>query len=74
MIYTDGYLIKYKYKIPLYTEGVFAHTLEWAEKYCKGKFGWHFDNDRNAIISFEQERDASLWTLRWMDEYNQRNT
>jgi hypothetical protein len=74
MNYTDGYLLEYEYKIPLHTEGVFAHTLDWAEKYCKGKFGWHFDNKSNAVISFERESDASFWTLRWIDEYNQRNT
>jgi len=74
MNYTDGYLVEYEHKIPLHSEGVLAHTLEWAGNYCKGKFGWHFDENSNAVISFEQERDASFWCLRWIDEYNQRNT
>jgi len=74
MTYTNGYLKKYQYNIPLHTEGVLAYTLEWAEKYCKGEFGWHFDENSNAVMSFEKERDASFWCLKWIDEYNKRDT
>lgn len=74
MNYTDGYLIEYANKIPLHSDGVTASHLEWAQRYCKGKFGWHFDKDSKAVISFELERDAGFWCLRWMDEYNKRNT
>jgi len=74
MNYTDGYLIEYEHKIPLNSEGVLSHHLAWAGKYCKGKFGWHFDERSNAVISFERESDASFWCLRWINEYNKRNT
>ena len=69
MNYTDEYL----YKIPLHKEGILSNHIDWARKYCKGKFGWHFDK-HNAVISFEKEKDASFWCLRWIDEYNKRNT
>ena len=73
MNYTDEYLKEYEYKIPLRKEGILSNHIDWARKYCKGKFGWHFDK-HNAVISFEKEKDASFWCLRWIDEYNKRNT
>ena len=54
-----------------YKEG--AQHPGWARQYCKGKFGWHFDKNNNAVVSFEKEQDASFWCLRWIDEYNKRN-
>jgi hypothetical protein len=74
MNYTDGYLKEYEYKIPLHKEGVLMTHIDWARQYCKGKFGWHFDKNNNAVVSFERESDASFWCLRWIDEYNKRNS
>jgi len=62
--------MQYEHKIPLDREGVLSHHLAWAEKNCKGKFGWHFDEHSNAIISFEKLKDANFWALKWMDEYS----
>ena len=41
----------------LHKEGV---HIDWARQYCKGKFGWHFDKNNNAVVSFEKEQDASF--------------
>jgi len=73
MNYTKGYLQEYRYQIPLHRPGVLAHTLKWAEKNCKGEFGWYFDTESKAVMSFEKEKDSILWYLRWIDEYTRQD-
>ena len=72
-MYTDGYLKKYHFDVPLYRDGVLAHTLQWAYDNCKGQVGWYFDRHSQAIISFEKETDSIIWYLRWIDEYTKKN-
>jgi len=54
----------------LHRNGVYAHTLKWADKNCQGQHGWHFDANKNAVVSFAQQNDAVLWSLKWAEYYN----
>jgi hypothetical protein len=44
--------------------------LKWADKHCQGQHGWHFDANKNAVVSFAQQNDAVLWSLKWAEYYN----
>ena len=66
MKYLDGYLQQYKYQVSLKANGVSAKSLEWAQNNCKERFGWYF-RDKEAIVTFENAKDAFYWTLKWYE-------
>ena len=62
------YLGRFKYDVCVNDYGISGELFDWCEKYCKGRWGWWFDNgpewhhwnpEQNiAYISFSHRRDA----------------
>jgi hypothetical protein len=61
--YLRGYLKEYEHQVPLEKDGINQTDLIWCEKYCKKEFGWYFDDNSNAVATFECSKDAMLFTL-----------
>ena len=58
-----GYNKKFKYNTRLNAMGVSGDSVEWAAKNLQEPWGWFFDEDRTAIMSFENPDDMAYWLL-----------
>lgn len=68
-----GYNKKFKHNTNLNCvagKGPRPLTIEWAAKNCKDLWGWWFDNDKNAHMSFRDKTDMAHWLL---VNYNKQN-
>ncbi len=70
----NGYDKKFKYSIPLNSDGVVEDYIHWCETNCKGRWGWwfetterwntHWDSSGNkAYMSFGSKKEATAFWI-----------
>ena len=59
-----GYGKKFEYNVYLNSLCVNSSSVEHAKEMCKHKWGWWFDKNKMANMSFQDPTEMTMWTLK----------
>jgi len=68
-----GYGKKFKYNVYLNSLGVNDSSVEYAKEMCKNKWGWWFDENKMANMSFQDPTEMIMWTLKCYHKQHRNN-
>jgi hypothetical protein len=58
-----GYNKKFEYNIYINATGINGKCISYAAGMCQHKWGWWFNDDKMAYMSFEDPTEMTLWAL-----------
>ena len=58
-----GYNKKFEYNIYINATGINGKCIDYAAGMCKHNWGWWFNSDKMAYMSFEDPGEMTLWAF-----------